>query len=346
MVNKTFIMCVTVVTILFFFSGPVSAADPISTINSGNTVFIGEQGLDIQPAMGGDTILGWWASGAAISTSSPDYTINVPNTGSFSVNPSDFASHTGAWYHLSPSLKSNGAAFNVADPYINLKIEDTTVGVDVTDKWVPTDDELQFRIESNLAQIMQRTSVTYVPVTIKVRDPNGGLLSSLTSKSGTTTTLVDYHLTSNPQSTGAIWGTSNRGTYPPGSYSVWVECNVNSMKDNYGQTGKTISSSASLLNQDRNPLIGDKSYVTNPSTPVTTAYTKTPTTAKTTMATPVTTILTMSPSPSITSTILETTIPSTTIPESTTIPTKSPGFEAGFAIAAMIFGVVLCLKKK
>ena len=47
-----------------FCAGPASAV--INTIQQGNTVFIGEEGLDISAAMGPDTTIGWWASAAEI----------------------------------------------------------------------------------------------------------------------------------------------------------------------------------------------------------------------------------------------------------------------------------------
>ena len=41
---------------------PAMAAGAYTTIPQGGTVFIGEQGLDVTTAMGGDTAIGWWAS--------------------------------------------------------------------------------------------------------------------------------------------------------------------------------------------------------------------------------------------------------------------------------------------
>jgi hypothetical protein len=321
------------------------AAAPISTIRPGNTVFIGEQGLDITAAMEGDTILGWWASGAAIHTSAPDKTIPVSNPASFSVYPTDFQTHTGNWYHMASISRDNGTAFTVADPQLDLRIEDTTVNVDVTDKWVPTDDDLQFRIDSNLVQMTQRTGVSYVPVTIKVQSPDGGTYSSLINNAGTVTSIVDYHLTSTPQYTGPIWGTSNRVTYPTGTYQIWVECNVNSMKNNYEQAGKTVSSQVSLLNQDNNPLSGNKGYVTNPTTsvitftPMTTTLIATPTKAPAITTAPPTTILPTASPTTLTTEVTE----ATTLPAA--VHTKSPGFESACAIAALIFGIVFFLKK-
>ena len=171
------------------------------------------------------------------------------------------------------------------------------------------------------------------------------IMSELVDRSGTVTSIVNYPITSNPQYTGPIWGTSNRVTYGPGSYLVWVECNVNSMKDNYGQTGKTISRQVSLLNQNQNPLINDKGYVTNPTTPVTTLVPKTtPVTAL-----PTQTVITTAP---LTTVSTEVSLPTqtTAVTETASVPsptrTKSPGFESSCALAAIIVGIVFFLKKE
>lgn len=327
---------------------PVAAAGAISTIHSGNTVFVGEQGLDITAAMDGDTILGWWASGAPVASASPDKTISVPNPGSFSIYPSDFQTYTGSWYHLKSPNTANGTAFNVVDPYLDIKIEDTTVSTDVTNKWVPTDDELRFRIDTNLVQMLQRDGVTSVPVTLKVRSPDGTLLSGLVSKSGQTTSLLNYPVTTSPQYTNAIWGTSNRAMYSPGLYSVWAECNVNSMKDNYGQTGKTVSATVTVLNQDQNPLINNKAYTTNPSTAITTVTTKIVTTTTTVVPTTSPSPVVSTPAPT---TSAEPSAAITTPPVTTTLPatnptTHTPGFGAALALLSLILGLAVCLKKK
>ncbi|MDD5143566.1 DUF3821 domain-containing protein [Methanoregula sp.] len=346
MADSSTLLCLVMVTGLFLVFCPVSAAEPISTISAGNTVFVGEQGLDIRAAMNGDTILGWWASGAAISSSSPGKTISVPNPGSFSIYPSDFQSHTGSWYHLSGPSTPNGTAFSVADPYIEIRIEDTTVSTDVTNKWVPTDDELQFRIDTNLVQMLQRANVNSVPVTIKVRGPDGILYSALTDKSGQTTSLVDYGLTTSPQYTGAIWGTSNRAMYSPGTYSVWVECNANSIKDNYGQSGKAVSQTVTVLNQDQNPLIGNKGYVTNPTTSTPMVTTRTPTPTATTVVTtspPPTTV----PTPTVTA--MAKSLAATPQPATSAVPavptTHTPGFGAGLAVLSFCACLSFFLKK-
>ena len=117
MKTKTFIIFSFMITGVLFFVTPVSAAAAIRTIAPGNTVFIGEQGLDITSVMNGDSQIGWWASGAAIATSSPDYTVSISNPTNFYVSPTDFGSHQGSWYRFSALSRANGTAFTVADPF-------------------------------------------------------------------------------------------------------------------------------------------------------------------------------------------------------------------------------------
>jgi hypothetical protein len=330
-----------------FFVGPVAAAAAISTISPGNMVFIGEQGLDITLAMEGDTRIGWWASGASIATSSPDNTVSISNPTSFSIPQNLFGSRNGVWYHLDPTGKANGTAFTVIDPQLDIRVEDTTASVDVTDKWIPIDDEIRFRIDTNLAQMTQRTGVNSVPVTIKVQAPGGGVFSSLVSKAGATTSIVDYAVTTTPQYTNSIWGTSNRDLYSPGTYTIWAECNVNSMKDNYGVTGKTVSRQVTALNQDRNPLIGVSTKTITPTTQVT-IIPSVSLTVRSTLVPPVTpsetTPLTTTPAPIFNAT------PSTssvTLPEtSQTTPTKASGFGMALSFGAMMSVLIISHRKK
>jgi len=339
MISKNAKCCVLLILGILFLINPVFAA--INTIRPGETVFIGEQGLDVTLAMEGDTQIGWWASAASIAGSSPTGIVPVSNPASFSISPNTFGSQTGVWYHLDPLGQANGSAFNVADPQLDIIIEDTTVNVDVTDKWVPTDDELRFRINTNLVPIAGRSGQSWTPITIKVQSPDGALFSALISNSGVTTSIIDYHVTTTPQYTGSIWGTSNRDIYPPGIYTIWAECNVNSMKDNYGVVGKTISRKVSLLNQDQNPLIRGNLPTTNP-----TQTTITPVNIVTTISTTKPTTTQYTPLPTLTSLPVSTSpLPSPISSETavtlqpTPTKTQSSGFEAvlvGFALVAVL----------
>ena len=324
---------VILVLALFFLVGPATAE--INTITSGATVFVGEDELDIIGAMGGDTRLGWWASGAAPATSSPDYSVQVSNPSNFYISPEEFGSHTGPWYRLDTLGNLNGAAFTVVDPRLVLKVEDTTVGVDVTNKWVPTGDSVRFRIETNLIPISQRPGVSSVPITIKVESPDGAVYTSLVDSSGMSTSTVDIPVTSTPYYTGSIWDTGRIDLYPTGNYTVWAVCNVNFMNDRYDVAGKTISEEVSLLIQVDNPLISTTTQTATPTTQMTTR--------PTTQATTVPPTITASPSTPV-PTVL-TTVPSVT-PSPSPTQTETPGFGGILASAAILAICVLYYGKK
>ena len=327
---------VLLVVVSLFLIGPVTGA--INTITEGATVFVGEDELDITGAIGGDSRLGWWASGAAPATSSPDYSVSVSNPANFYISPEEFGSHTGPWYRLDTLGNLNGAAFTVVDPSLVLKVEDTTVGIDVTNKWVPSGDSVRFRIETNLIPISQRPGVSSVPVTIKVQSPDGAVYTSLVDSAGMSTSTVDIPVTSTPYYTGSIWDTGRIDLYPTGNYTVWAECNVNFMNDRYDVAGKTISQEVSLLNQVDNPLISTTTPTATPTTRIpTTQMTIIPTTQSTTViitATPTT------PVPTVMTTVTSVT------PTPSPTQTAAPGFEGILASAAILAVVILFYKKK
>lgn len=312
-----------------------------TTVSQGGTVFLGEQGLDVSAALGSDISIGWWASGAAIATSSPDSKVQISSPSDFYVSPMQFGSNTGTWYRLDASGKPDGVAFYIVDPSIDIRVEDTTVNVDVTsNKWVPRGDQVSFRIDTNLYPIFQRGSSSSEGITIKVQSPDGGLYSALIDSSGTTHSLENLAVSTSSYDTGSIWDTGN-SVYPAGTYTIWVECNVNRMKDNYGVTGKTISSQISLLDQEQNPLIS----VNVPTTlePATTLITTTSTTKQ------ITTVTTIPIKTSVATTVplVNTTVPvsvsSTVSTPVETTATPAPGFSVAvtvISLAALLFFMV------
>ena len=270
MINSLGKICAVLVVVLFVVPASVLAA--INTIAPGNTVFLGEENLNIAAAMDGDTQIAWWASAAAIPASSPSYTILVASPTAFFISPTEFSGKLGPWYRLNTSGSVNGTAFTVSDPNLDIRVMDATLGVDATENgWITTGSEVSFKITTNLYQMGQRSGVSGAPITIKVQAPDGAVYSALTNKNGATTNIVEMAVPTSPYSTGAIWDTERSSLYPYGTYRIWAECNANSMKDNYGDAGKTYTAYSSLLDQERNPLIG--------------AYTRTATT--TVLVTPV-----------------------------------------------------------
>jgi hypothetical protein len=326
-ITKLIILVFTVI----LCAGPAAAA--INTIGQGNVVFIGEEGLDVSAALGPDTQIGWWASAADITTTSPTKSIDlIGRTTSFTVSQSEFDGYLGNWYRLNSAGKSDGSAFNVADPQLEIKAEDTTVAVDPTITWIPSGDDIRFKIDTNLAQMAsQRGSPALI--TIKVEGPDGGSYTSLYNAGGSPSSIVDIQVTTRPFYTASIWNMGNRDRYPPGTYTYWAECNVNRMNDNYDVTGKTVSRKITLLNQGVNPLI------TKPTTVQTTKTLQPATTQLTTVQT----------TPAGTSTTGST--PSLTVSPTTTAPadptpgqTKAPGFGVTLAIFAILFGLTAYFK--
>jgi hypothetical protein len=332
MIQKGTPILIVLVCIFLFCVAPADAA--INTIRPGNTVFIGEEGLDISAAVGEDTQIGWWASAADITTTSPTKTIDLTGriTG-FMVSPSEFDGYPGNWYRINSTGKANGIAFLVADPSLVLKVEDTTVQVDVEQThWIPSGDDIRFRIDTNMVQMASQRSSPAL-ITIKVQSPEGAIYSSLLNAGGTRTSIVDIPVTTLPFYTGSIWNMADPAIYPPGNYTLWAESNVNQMNDNYDIPGKTISKKFILLNQGVNPLI-------TKATTMPTQTTKTPTLV-TPQATTQTVVSTTVPTPSPTE--IPTTV-ATIVP--TPSQTQSPGFGALMVISAVLFGMVAFLKKE
>ena len=307
----------------------------LNSIPLGGTVYLGEEGLDITAAAGGNQIA-WFPSTAQTSAKVPEKLIDITNTkGSFFVNPADFATRNGNWYQWPSADGTVGTAvlaFRVVDPYLALKIEDTTVNVDVTGKWAPRGDDVRFRIESNLGDMTAR-GVAGAPVTIKVQTPEGAVLSALEDKTGTFNSL-DISVTKSPEFTAWTWDTGN-AAYAPGTYTIWAESNANHMKDNYNQGGKTVSATSNLLVQEQNPLISATVQSTTTAEQVTTGQT----------TKPMTTVITKLPTtvPTSTASISSPTITQET-PEITPSPPTSPApTKAALAgWCTILAGIIVC----
>lgn len=313
---------------------PVGAA--LNTIAAGDTVFIGEQGLDISSQIPAVTAIGWWSPGSTVASSEPDYKVGITDPKNVYISPTEFSSRKGTWY----SYPGRALVFNVADPYIDIKIEDRTVNVDVTGKWAPLKDELGFRIETNLNSMVQRVGGgAGAPVNIRVQTPEGSVLSSLIDSTGAAHSL-DIGVTTSPFITVNFWDTGN-SLYNSGTYVIWVECNENQMKDNYNQPGKTVSVPKSLLVQEQNPLISVIVQATTTATKITTRQTTKPTTAVTTeLPTTVPTVTTAIPL----LTISQETPEQTVTPSPT--PTKAPLFGGCTILAGMISCALYALRRR
>ena len=326
---KGFLLVVLIVMLAY----PVTAA--INTISTGGTVFIGEDNLDISAALGSNDKIAYFTG----SGGEPERIISVGSSKtSFYFDPSDFSDRTGAWYAWSNTATKATAplAFYVDDPYLKVKVRDTDLDIDVTNKWLPRGDNLGFSIETNLASMTER-GIAGAPVTIKVRSPSGTTYSTLANAAGTDQSL-NVEVPSSPCDPGISWFSGDL-RYSSGTYTIYLESEANDMKDNYPVDGKTTSAKVTVLLQTKNPLISSGTTATTVPTmvlvPTTTVQTTAPTMATTATAVPSTTTA---------ATTLQTTAtaPVTTI--ATVRPTTiAPGFDGIFAVVGVFMAVSLLL---
>jgi hypothetical protein len=328
---------------LCLLAAPVMAG-AFTVIQPGGTVYIGEQGLDITRALNGDSTIGWWASGAAIATSSPDSQMPISSPSNFYVSSSAFGQYTGTWYRINALGKPNGSAFVVADPSLAIRVIDTTVNIDVTNKWIPRGDQAAFIIDSNLAPLFTRGSSTTEGAIVYVQSPSGGIYSALLDSSGVAHQLDNVAIANPSYQLPLTWDTGN-SQYVTGTYTIWAKCDVNNMYDNYGITGKTISQQTTLLDQEQNPLI-------SANVPATVATTQsnavqTSTTQKTPLPTMLPTTVVTTPVTVVTTT----TAPVTAVAAATSAPVetttaKASGFGAFLTVVSIVTLTLLVFSRR
>ena len=247
---------------------PASAT--INKINQGNDIFLGEKNLDVSAATGGAPQIAYWNPGDDPSTASPASTQQVTDAKAFYVSPDLFVGKTGNWYRWNGTV-NGGIAFNIKEPSLTLTIWDCSAGEDITGKAIPVGNYANFVVETNMQSIATRSGYTPAegPFKIKVKSADGGVYQSLVGNNNVDHSLaaqtVDKQLwywvgegadhSKYPKNDGwfteAIDKYGNR-MYKAGVYTAWVECNANSMKDQYkapdgsDYTGKTISAVKSV----------------------------------------------------------------------------------------------------
>jgi PGF-CTERM protein len=134
------------------------------------TVFIGEDQLNLTPALTGGTYIvgavgasspasfkiGWWAPGTFSYPNNPSQTVDVSaSLNNFAVTPAAFGSYTGTWYCLTAnSTTALGPIFIVADPSQAIQAWDVRanagLGQDMTGKSVVRGSVLSFKVDTNL----------------------------------------------------------------------------------------------------------------------------------------------------------------------------------------------------
>jgi len=286
--EKRFAALILVLAFSLLLVSPAAAV--LTNIQQGETVFLGEDGLvlanNVFYSSGGvsDEQLAYYAgSNPAVDT--PEYVIK-PTKNSFYVDASTFSNRLGMWYSYPNGSKNSYASIDVMRPSLGLRLWAFRPGgasFDITNGKIVKGEALDFRIDSNLNPIFQRTGVVAGDdgVDIKVQNQVGATLSSLIDCTGAPVSIVNVHPTGQqfflPAGTVAcVWDTGN-DDYKTGSYTIWAECNINGMKENLGSIqGQTITPAISSL----------KSTPTPTETPTTAPTTKTATITMSTTPTP------------------------------------------------------------
>ncbi len=250
------------------FTVSPAAAKPITIIQPGGTLFIGEQGLNVVAAMAGATKIAWFG-GKDPSKDSPTQILSIDDPNKFDVNPSSFANPldptllmTGPWYRWNNNSPAGAVAFVVQDPQLSIQFYDPSGPIGTGDtRYLGT--LLNFRIVSNLFPITQRAGVDPVTdsfMSISVQNPNNILYNEL-FLSPTVTPNTKSLLKLQYQQPTYFWtnqldfihywftnAKDSRGfyQYPTGYYSAWATATANNMNQTYPIVGKTISVSKSV----------------------------------------------------------------------------------------------------
>ena len=267
-------------------------------IVQGATIFIGEDSLNVTAAINQahgngatpyrtpvSTKIGWWASSAMVTTTSPTKIIdlNMRHT-SLTVEPADFVGYTGNWYLVNPAtgmvdLSHGGVpqgVFIVQDPALDIRIWDLDANADMSGKSVPQGERLTFRIDTNLysaADTTKRPDISATSpgfITIKVKNENGATYNYLYRSNTSSIDLTNQFVNMQPFFWGtdtrkglpapppaqAYWATDLRDSeyryfYPAGTYVFFAESRLNRMLDTYKNagadyTGKTVSQSYTI----------------------------------------------------------------------------------------------------
>jgi len=259
---------------------PVSASFYVANtnVNYGGTVFIGEQGLSLFPAMTNctdalgvkvppPTSIGWWASSAVPTNSAPTATYTLTSPNETLISYSAFGSYYGPWYVIGPNGYANttgGAFINVKDPQLSIDIWDysqgTQGGISVSGKSVVQGDTLGFKIGTNMDTVLSTPLQRFGGAAngiadIKVKTEQGNTFTQVLDASNQPHFLIKQVINTPSWYSPTLWSTnateSGQLAYPAGTYTITVQSMLNGMYDNYlnggaAYTGKTVSSAQTV----------------------------------------------------------------------------------------------------
>jgi PGF-CTERM protein len=215
----------------------------INVISAGNTVFVGEEGLDVSVAVpAGYHQIAWFSPGSDPSTEAPSQIQTIGNLFNFYISPSVFTSFTGPWYSWNGT--TGPIAFYVQIPSVSIRTFDQNAPSGVNAATIPEGDYANFRIDTNLDVITFRSG--YNPATdgiftVKVTDPVGATYTYLVGANNVQHPLTNLNVNTSlwywvPRGVMDGWNTGARiagsRLYSLGTYTITVEYNANFLQDN------------------------------------------------------------------------------------------------------------------
>jgi PKD repeat protein len=249
--QRYLLACIVLAVALSVFAMPASA--DLKTVDQGDPVLLGEEGLDVTAAVGSAHYLGWW-SGTDYTTP-PDRQIDLSGYVKTNFNIDDSPTSPfvgtegkGAWWRLNSSGEINPTkqAFTVFAPQAYLKIKNLEHGTDVTGKTSLIGETLDFELNpTTLQYIFLRDTGADFNCKIVVKSPGGVTYSKLWTPDDTERDLTWLEVDSNPWywssgdgiasdkdqgwNTDAVNDVTNLLIYSSGEYQVSVECNQNNL---------------------------------------------------------------------------------------------------------------------
>jgi hypothetical protein len=219
--------------ILIFVCALTTTAHASIIISPGDTVFLGEGGLDISRAVPNPyQAVASFASGTRLDAQPESIVLLSQKTGQYILN-SQY--RTGSWYCWNTQTDTVGPlAFIVAEPFVTLRIKDKTAGTDVTNGDLASGNLGDFQISTNLWPVTKRSGYNAATdgfIDILLQSPLGATYVSVATPDG------EKSLTSlSPSVDPWLWGDQTGGWkttgYESGTYTASISLDLNSMQDN------------------------------------------------------------------------------------------------------------------
>jgi len=284
--GKYFFLVFALITVL---ASP--AAGSLTKIVAGAPVYIGEKNIDISSGLQQCHSIAWWAPGADMN-GPPQKNISIIRNlddsiiaFSYTIDPKLYTGYEGKWY--CEGKYPLRVVFEVFKPQISVKFWDLDKDEDVSGQTIPLDSNITYRIDTNLDMALQykyRPDITPADsfYTVSLKDPSNNVLFTIYTgtygRSDFQGLILDQHpyISSSPYfwKDGNRWDRASRNKqgdqiYPPGTYTITVDQNLNNMQDTWAGTTPEVQqgiTEASAAITFVKPIPAPTDVVTSPAT--------------------------------------------------------------------------------